>query len=251
MTDPNPDPIPEAHAARRWSGKDAEDPALATTPPDNPATAAEIERRRRIDEAISKALRSEMPPPDLRDRLLALRDTTATAPPRPAIIAFPRLILPVAAAIAILLALGWAFLNRAPHAADPVARHAMSLSASDSVTLGKISSDQNSLRNWLAARGAPHTFAIPDPLRALPALGCQAFTIDGRQVSLLCFQLPDKRVVHLFVKKSSESRSPATRDNPMVTRLNSQTTLVWSDDAGNTFYLTSRDASETTLRSLV
>lgn len=240
----------EKLAALRASGADDADPdvrGMLEVAKSDPELSAWLTRLRAFDMAIGEAVRGEPVPPQLRDSLRGIPSGRGGSC-EPASGRWRRP-LAVAAGVALLAAGAW-LLGRSGDdpARGDVVSFALELSAEDAIELGLMSGDSGRLRAWLAAHGSPHDFRIPAPLRQLPKLGCQSFRIDGRAVSLLCFELADTRLVHLFVVES-----PPGREEPGDVRAFShrdQHGLSWRDGI-NTYILTSKDMTASQLAQFI
>lgn len=64
--------------------------------------------------------------------------------------------------------------------------------------------DGRALQEWLYAQHAPAADSLPVALQKLPALGCKTISSAGKTVSITCFRLRGKELVHLVVTNASD-----------------------------------------------
>ena len=117
------------------------------------------------------------------------------------------------------------------------------------ITLPQTGPNPAELKSWLATQGSPSDFPIPAGLESHKSLGCQSFMIEGRKVSLICFQIDEHRIVHFFVVDSEDLLSAPGR-SPHFFQQDGLAAVTWSAH-GRTFILTGKDVDEETLRSLI
>jgi hypothetical protein len=92
----------------------------------------------------------------------------------------------LALAASVILLLGIGLLLR-PDATGPMSgeqfvQSVLDLKTSGQISLGKMSSDPEELRTWLARQRSPSAFDLPPSLEKLGAMGCQTFTVHGHKV---------------------------------------------------------------------
>jgi hypothetical protein len=159
----------------------------------------------------------------------------------------------LALAASVILLLGIGLLLR-PDATGPMSgeqfvQSVLDLKTSGQISLGKMSSDPEELRTWLARQRSPSAFDLPPSLEKLGAMGCQTFTVHGHKVSLLCFMLDKDRIVHFFVI-DNESLEGAPGTQPRFRQVDNIATATWSI-GGRTYVLAGKDVDEETLRRLI
>jgi hypothetical protein len=140
-------------------------------------------------------------------------------------------------------------MTKSPMTSERFVQQTMQIKTSGRISLGRMAKDKEVLWSWLAARKAPHNFAIPGPLDALTSLGCQTFSVDGNTVSLMCFTLDKDHIVHLFVVDSDRLRDPPG-SSPDFQQKDGIVTATWSS-GGRTFVLLGSNIDKETLRRLI
>lgn len=183
-----------------------------------------------FDENISRAVHTEQPPTGLRDDILMICRVDGYSRSRPFWKHHQWLAL--AAAVVILLGVSALFIKF--RAEGPM--HMATLTGEighiqqTMPSLGAMSSNLAELRNWLGQRGAPHDFSIPAGLDSTMGLGCQIYSIHGNKVSLVCFQLKNKEIVHYFVVDRDRLVDPPNIGKTVYMERNGVSFAVWSDE---------------------
>ena len=167
---------------------------------------------------------SEIPlPANLRASLLAERKTI-----RPAFWQRPPLWLAAAAACLLLMGV-WALLLQ-PRIPDRFAdfRARMVRNALRQYSMDIITNDMQEVRQFLAKRGAPADYALPNGLRRLSLTGGGYLKWRSQPVAMVCFDRGDKQMLFLFVLDRSvvKDAPPAT---PELTKVNKLVTASWSE----------------------
>ena len=94
------------------------------------------------------------------------------------------------------------------------------------------SADLEQIRQWLENHGAPEDFVLPANLKTRPSIGCRVFDWNGENISLICFQLENKKVAHLFVFDRSGLTKIPIGEIPQFERTpDGITTASWGDNA--------------------
>lgn len=247
-------------SAYRPGGEDASDPffteALEQSRLD-PELGKWLADQRRFDQSFQSALQSIATPTGLLESLLLNRkvvrlDNSSTAPSRGW--GVPGRWMALAAALILLLGIGLLLKPDSPVPGTTMSEMQFTgaihdLKAGGKITLGKMASNTDELRAWLASQDAPHDFPLPASLQNLEGMGCQTFIINGAKVSLLCFMLEKNQLVHLFVVDESAITNPPGR-SPVITRDGEAVAATWSA-AGRTYVLVGEDLDEETLRLLI
>ena len=232
-------------SAYRPDGQDADDPqfqeALELTKHD-PDLARWFAKARAWDARVGAKLRhAASPPPDLRSTLLAQRKIIRPFPwwRRPAWVATA-----VAACVGLLLLIGAMFVTPSPD--RPFAQYREAMADFVEARLDRLdleSQDVQTLQRWLGENQAPTDFTLPAGLNGRPALGCRLVEWNGHKISLLCFELENRRMAHLLVVDRSALRNPPG-SAPEYARFGTIATASWSH--GERVYLL---ASHGTLQS--
>lgn len=97
------------------------------------------------------------------------------------------------------------------------------------------------VRSFLARRGAPAEFHLPEGVQSTLLLGCIATEWRGNPVSMICFSSQTNRVnpppdLWLFVAKNSAASGAPATDHPLFDQSNGVTTAIWSRE-GDTYIL--------------
>ncbi|MEI6322266.1 MAG: hypothetical protein WCP60_04085 [bacterium] len=208
-----------------------------------------FERQSAFDQKMVGALESEIPPAGLRDAILA-RKTSPLAlkqskPYRP-------LSMLVSLTAAIVLFVGIVSFHHGSGRMTVAAfsREALDIKEQGKIALEKMSSDPQSLRKWLADRGAPSDFVLPQGLKGVSSFGCQSFDIGGNKVSLICFDLGNNQVAHLFVVDKSALADASQSSLPQMHVDKGLAFATWT--SGNKcFVLTGDNVSKEKLQKLI
>jgi hypothetical protein len=215
--------------AYRPGGQDAGDPqfqeALEQLQHD-PALAAWFAQEQALDARLSGSFRSFPVPQDLRSQLLAARQVIPlrTGWRWPARLA-------AAACLALTATLAAVWLRSPPpsHAADfptYAAETIVNLSGLDMK-----SGDLTTVREWLQTQSAPSDFTLPAGLLGRPIIGCRLLEWNARKVSLVCFQLENGRVVHLFVTDRCSALGTSDCNHPAFAMMNAGIAVAsWRDN---------------------
>ena len=95
--------------------------------------------------------------------------------------------------------------------------------------LGETNPDVRHLREWLAGHGGVPDFDLPSSLAGKDTVGCQVFSVNGNIVTLVCFHLDDKRVVHYLVMDRKRMANPPPLGHPVFLQENGTSFAMWSD----------------------
>jgi hypothetical protein len=226
----------------RPSGQDAQDPhlreslSLAALDPDLKAW---FENERASDTAISRALRQQPVPADLRNNLLASRKLIEL--PRIPLWKRPSLWWAVAAVLTISLTL----LSLTPHTnpSHSLAETGVHLITSPGFAftpakfhLSLVTNQTDAIQVWLRTSGAPQLGKLPSRLASLNKVGCRTVSSKGQTVGLVCFNTGDGEFVHLLIAP----RQPEATTEPTFAQVNNLPTATWSDE-DRTYILLSTD----------
>jgi len=152
-----------------------------------------------MDKKLSEMFRVFPVPPDLKGKLVAARKIV----PQRNWWQRPSLLGAAAASLALLGVLA-VLLGRAPEK-RPFADYRSYIveTAAKLDHLDIQTRDLARIREWLGAHRAPEDFAIPGKLNGRSSVGCRVFVWNGQKVSLICFEIENKKVAHLFVMDRS------------------------------------------------
>jgi hypothetical protein len=198
------------------------------------------------DAKLTKSFRQFPVPPDLRDQLLAARKVVS----RP--LWWRQLEWITAAAACLTLVAALAILLARPSGQRDFAQYCSYISdtAASLDHLDLETSDQEKIREWLQGRGAPNQFTILGKLNGKSSVGCRLFSWNGQNVSLVCFEIGNHRVAHLFVMEHSAlTKLPAAGAPHFSTARNGIATASWSD--GRQVYVLALKDGERELKQLL
>lgn len=95
-----------------------------------------------------------------------------------------------------------------------------------------ISHDFSELKSWMDTQDTPNmNIESIQHLTALPTHGCKIMDWEGQKVTLICFQLPDLRTVHLFVFHEMKMADPKGLEEPVWQEDGGWTTVGWTTGA--------------------
>jgi len=220
--------------------------ALALVDSD-PELKAWWEAQQAFDQKVAAKLAEVPIPEDLRSTILYGRKIAHFAP-RPHF----SFSLAAAAAVAVLCAVGACY-----HASWEAARHvstgqfaqaAVDFLGNDAPALAMTSSDHDKIMAWLKEQNAP-TGELPSKMTALPSVGCQKFDVNGHDVSLVCFNLADGKLVHLFMVDQDALSDPPSRSAPDFSQIGPWSMASWSD--GRMSYVLATQDGADSLRQLL
>jgi len=111
--------------------------------------------------------------------------------------------------------------------------------------------NQASIREYFASKGAPTNYALPRSLEKLPGEGGVVFPWNSHQVALLCLDGASKPGVktdlYLFMASSSAlPGAPAPGKKPDFKKVGALMTMTWT--IGDRVYLLAGNGDETTLQ---
>jgi hypothetical protein len=235
----------------RPNGADASDPEFARALEQaarDPALAQWLENERRVDSAIAAKLKSVTVPPDLRSRIL-----TGGRVSRPARFHWPRVILAMAAVVAICAGIGdtWYSLvsRNAGEGWEDQALATLSGLVSGREAFDARSPNVAELQQWLRSNGSPVTGAIPSSLQRLASLGCKVTSWRGHTISIICFHGQDGALVHLAMTDRSALSRPPPEDHPIFKTRDGWNLASWSH--GDMAMMLITKAPESQLRTLL
>lgn len=96
-------------------------------------------------------------------------------------------------------------------------------------------SDLSRVAQFLEKKNAPSQFEIPKPLREMKPVGCRTLRFRGHDVSLICFQRGEGKLVHLFVMDRAALADLRRDSAPDFAKEGTWMTAAWA--AGDHTYL--------------
>lgn len=136
----------------------------------------------------------------------------------------------LATAAALVLLLGLAIQFSQPRVPDHFAdfRSRMVRSALRQYNMDIVTNDMPTVRQFMAARGAPADYSIPTGLGRLSLAGGAALKWRSHPVSMVCFERGDKEMLYLFVLDRARVKD-APPTTPQVERVNKLVTVSWCE----------------------
>lgn len=203
------------------------------------------------DSAMIGAMAGIRTPPALREEIVTAMARTAVVV-KPRVSLWRKISLPIAAAAGVALAVH--FTSHPPVAGgsniavQPVAR-AITV---DSLQQGFINTYESPIFNLddqkgdaekvithLKSRKLPCPSRLPRGLQKLESIGCRPLVIDGKEGSLICYDVSENGVVHLVVfKRDDVTCKLPCRKHPDFAENNGWAAARWEDDR-NVFILIS------------
>ena len=236
-------------AAYRPGGQDANDPTFAAAleaAKGDEALARWLADQQDFDRAVAERLRTVSVPGDLRAKILA----GAKVSRRPAWWAAPR-IWALAAALAVFAGIAALWPGKADGLTD-WQRHGLAV-VGDVVAARQSfdfqDRDAAALTAWLRDHAAPQPAALPVALGGRPTLGCKTISWDGHTMSLICFDLGDGVIVHLFTTARAGLAGVPPDGRPRLVQEGAWTVALWNE-GDKTLMLTS-DKGEEPLRRVL
>lgn len=213
----------------RASGQDADDPqfreALETVSKDA-TLQAWFSAEQELDELIADKVQSFPIAPNLKEQVLAARAIKETNPWS----RHPGVILKIAAVFCVIA--GVCFFGALTHRSLAV-NEFKSFVADAAATLDHLDLQTNNVaaaRNWLAVHHAPDEFILPARLNGKPSLGCRVFKWHDKPVSLVCFEIENRKVAHMFVMDRSGFDNRLPNGQVSFETIRGITTASWNDE---------------------
>jgi hypothetical protein len=185
-----------------------------------------FEQHRAFQKAMRARFRQIEVPAHLRTSLLI------QAAPQPKVIPPPawwrRPVWRVAAAAVVLLLGLVAFWPR-PRLPDRFANYEDRVvgEAMREYRMDVVTNNMAQVRRFLAQRGAPADYHVPQGLERLQLTGAGLLTWRSHPVSMVCFDRGDKQMVFLFVMKRSAVKDPPPQ-TPQLGQVHRMITASWS-----------------------
>lgn len=108
------------------------------------------------------------------------------------------------------------------------------------VQLDYLSPDLDEVTGWLKERDLPLYSEISDKLASRKTIGCKDIPWRGATVTLICFDSPDNKVIHLFILPKDQAGRDAFADLADHRRAYELNTIGW-EDADNAYILVGSD----------
>jgi hypothetical protein len=141
------------------------------------------------------------------------------------------------AAAAVVLLLGVVGVWRKPRVPDRFANYQarMVSQALREYRMDLVTNDMRQIRQFMADRGAPDDYQVPQGLEHLQLTGGGLLTWRSHPVSMVCFDRGDKQMLFLFVMKRSAIKDPPL-EAPQVSKVSQMLTVSWTR-GDNTYVL--------------
>jgi hypothetical protein len=90
-----------------------------------------------------------------------------------------------------------------------------------------VTNDMQRIRQFMAQRGAPADYRVPQGLDRLQLTGCGLLTWRSHRVTMVCFERSDKQMLFLFVMKRSAVKDPPP-ETPQLSKVSQMQTASWT-----------------------
>ena len=143
----------------------------------------------------------------------------------------------LSAAAAVVFLLGLAGIWLKPRPADRFAnfQSRMVSEAQREYRMDLVTNDMHQIRQFMASRGAPDDYHVPQGLEHLQLTGGGLLAWRSNPVAMVCFDRGDKQMLFLFVLKRSALKDPPPAE-PQVSRVSQMVTVSWTH-GDNTYVL--------------
>lgn len=214
----------------RPGGQDAQDPAFAEAlalARQDPELRAWFAAESKLDQAISKRVRESAVPEDLRPSILAGQRSQRQLV-RATLAWWKSPVLAWAAAIALLFVAAVFFHGGSnAHVALALYRNAMTANLQSGFAFDVQDSQPAHIQEWLAEHMNLKELQLPETLNK--TIGCKVFEFDKLKPALICFTLPDQKMVHLFVVDGARFDGKDFKPKACASRCNDYYTMAWRD----------------------
>lgn len=216
--------------ARRWRPSAEDDQLLARAAEREPGLAKAIEQQQQVNSRVRDQLKAIPIPSGLRDQILARRKIVRVSGWRKA-----QPLLAIAAALAIVAGGLFYWLPAREDLSVAGFRSRMVGFAVREYRMDILTKDRGELDRYLAGKGDPTQFRVPQKLASLPLKGGASLTWQGKPVSMICFDWSAKETLYMFVLDQPLGQS-STAQAQTLKGLN---TATWTAE-GKTFVLAGR-----------
>lgn len=237
----------------RSNGRDANDPAFAEAlvmAQNDPELREWFAQEQARDGAICNRLKDSPIPTDLKNAILSGLRTEANIV-RPESTWWRSPALAWAAVIAIIFVAAFLIQEKHPGTGQLALADYRITMRSNLETLNGFDlpkPEPVEIKTWLREQGVFGDVTIPDKLTDKQSMGCKLFKYKDAQSALICFQLPNMEMVHLFVINKSTFSESAAGDAADFTKCGDWDTCTW--EQGENLYLLLGKVGNTTLKTL-
>ncbi|MBI1177072.1 hypothetical protein GC207_06485 [bacterium] len=214
----------------RPDGRDSADPAFAEAlefAQKDRELSAWFEQERSLDVVISRRLQKSSVPEDLRPSILAGQRSQRRMVRRP-VTWWKSPALAWAAGIVLLFVAAYFFRSGSgSHVALAMYRNAMTANLQSSFTFDLQDTQPDHIKQWLDHNLALTGLQFPPELDK--TIGCKVFNFGDMKPALICFSLPDQKMVHLFVVDGSRFEAKDFDSSRCTSKCNDYNTLAWRD----------------------
>ncbi len=185
-----------------------------------------LEEHRTFQKAMRAKFRQIEVPPHLRTSLL-IRGAVQSGIVPPQAWWRRRPIWLTAGALLILLALAGVWLR--PRTPDRFANYEnrMVAAALREYRMDLVTNDMRQVRQFMAQRGAPADYHLPQGLARLQLTGGGLLTWRNQPVAMVCFDRGDKEMLFLFVMKRTAVKDPPSA-KPQLGKVHQMVTVSWT-----------------------
>jgi hypothetical protein len=195
--------------------------------------------------AIRTQLKAIQAPADLKGRILAEKPAAESK-----IIQFPREMLAIAAAIALLFVITTALWLKTPHDERSFAnfRSRMTSFALRTYKMDILTTDGAAVRKHLSIHGAPSDFSLPPAIASLPIKGGGRLSWQNQPVAMICFELPTHQTLFMFVADEKSIPDVASVDKVQTDLRKGLPSAAWHQN--DRVYLIAANTDASTLLKL-
>jgi hypothetical protein len=197
-----------------------------------------FEQHRAFNQTIRSQLRGIQAPPHIKAAILAHRKIVPLPRPwwqQPGWVA--------AAACLALLCLAVGFSSWLPLSQRlSNFQHRMVGSALREYSMDLVTRDQAELRRFIAGKGAPADYELPQGLEKLKLSGGGMLHWRTNPVTMVCLERPNKKMLYLFVLKRGALKDPPP-DSPQLTNISEHPVASWTKGE-NAYVLASEDETD-------
>lgn len=225
-------------AARRASGQDDADPAIAAAlaaAQQDPALRAWADEQQQTDDALVRKLRQVQPPPGLREAILAGAKVSRRGWwawfDQPAWRNFrnSELLAVVALVLMFAVALASRLFVSSPSNWQLAGAIEVAKLESAAGAIEHVAGDIGEIRTWLAGKTCPSPANLPPQMRGLPIHGCSRSNWRGQPMSIVCFDFGSGKEVHLVTISRVDIPAEPPVGAPEYAEVNGYQTASWSE----------------------
>lgn len=219
----------------RPNGRDASDPAFAEAlamAQADPELKEWFENEQSMDRAISEKLHNTPVPVDLKKTILSGMRTEQNIV-RPQVVWWKSPALAWAAVIVVVFAAAFLIQDQRSNSTQAALADYRTTMRQNLDTLSGFdypTSSPAKIQSWLDEQGIFGDIEIPENLIGKKSMGCKLFDYKDAQSALICFQLPNMQMVHLFVIEKSAIQELDASSTGVFAKCGEWDTCSWEED---------------------